>query len=70
MNLSRRYTDVRLEAACKRALFIRSTSYTSISSILGKGLDKTPLQHEEDKQDKGSNDLPEHHNLRGAAYYH
>lgn len=67
LNLSRRYTDARLEAACKRALFIRSTSYTSISSILGKGLDKTPLPHEEDSI---NNDLPGHHNLRGADYYH
>lgn len=66
LSLVRRYDDVRLESACKRAITIRSTSYTSIASILATGLDQQPLESEESQQ----KDLPLHRNLRGANYYH
>lgn len=66
LNLARRYDDARLESACKRALAIRSTSYTSIASILSTGLDRQPLENEDTPQ----KDLPLHSNLRGANYYH
>ncbi|MEJ1298647.1 MAG: hypothetical protein RPU64_12540 [Candidatus Sedimenticola sp. (ex Thyasira tokunagai)] len=66
LNLSRRYDRSRLEKACERALSIRSANYKSISSILKKGLDKQPIEGEEDVQ----SELPLHANVRGADYYH
>jgi transposase len=66
LNLSRRYDKGRLERACERALFIRSASYQSISSILKQGLDREPLHKDETAQDE----LPLHSNVRGAGYYH
>ena len=68
LNLARRYEDARLESACKRALQIRSTSYTSITSILKTGLDQQPLENEQEQALQ--KDLPLHSNLRGANYYH
>ena len=62
--LARRDGAQRLEAACARALSIRSPTYTSIKSILAAGLDRhgveTPAQ----------TSLPLHDNVRGADYYH
>ena len=66
LSLSRRYDDARLESTCKRAIEIRSTSYTSISSILSKGIDQQPL----DSADEHQTELPLHSNVRGADYYH
>ena len=66
LNLGRRYDRSRLEKACERALLIRSASYKSIASILKQGLDKQPL----DSQDNGQDELPLHTNVRGASYYH
>jgi transposase len=68
LNLARRYEGARLESACKRALLIRSTSYTSITSILKTGLDQQPLENEQEQALQ--KDLPLHSNLRGANYYH
>lgn len=65
LQLSRRYSKPRLEHACARALSIRSTSYSSISSILKQGLDQQPLDGSGDLSD-----LPQHANVRGASYYH
>lgn len=66
LNLSRRYDKGRLENACERALSIRSASYKSIASILKKGLDRQPL----DGEDNTQGELPWHTNVRGAGYYH
>jgi transposase len=66
LNLSRRYTRQRLEAACQRALSIRSASYKSVASILQQGLDRLALEPEADSQ----GELPLHTNVRGAGYYH
>jgi transposase len=64
LSLRKRYTDARLEAACARALTTGATSYKSVKSILGAGLDRVvpdeppPLR------------LPATHaHIRGAAYY-
>ena len=67
LNLSRRYSRVRLEAACSRAIRIGSANYRSVLSILRSGLDQseTDLREEVD-----SKPLPEHANVRGADYYH
>ncbi len=64
--LARRYTPLRLEKACERALAIRSASYQSVSSILQQGLDRLPPDQAVDTQEE----LPLHGNVRGAGYYH
>jgi len=64
LNLSRRYALTRLEKACKRALWIHSPTYKSISSILKQGLDEQPLEDDKEKE------LPIHSNVRGSDYYH
>jgi transposase len=55
--------DVRLEAACRRALHFGACSYKSIKSILENQLDQQPLEQ----------DLPlaspDHPNVRGKDYY-
>ena len=67
MRLGKTYSDQRLEAACRRACFLRSYSYKSIESILKKNLDKEPLP--DDQKDKLAATLPHHQNVRGANYY-
>lgn len=62
--LARTYGDDRLEAACRRALMIRSPSYTSIKSILKNNLDRQPLAARDDRA------LPVNHgNVRGETFY-
>ena len=46
VGLQKKYGDVRLEAACRRALAFQSARYTIIKSILQKGLENAPLQSE------------------------
>ncbi|HUU53119.1 MAG TPA: IS21 family transposase, partial [Candidatus Bathyarchaeia archaeon] len=64
MRLGKRYSNERLEKACKRAVAIKSYSYKSVESILNKGLDKVPLQNEPDKIKP-----IDHPNIRGNQYY-
>jgi len=63
LRLAKRYSNERLESACKRALFIRGYSYKSVESILRHGLDKEDLP----------NYAPElaftHENIRGDSYF-
>lgn len=64
LRLGNRYGKGRLEAACRRALYIRGISYRSVKSILEQGLDRAPLDVQT------ALGLPqEHANLRGANYY-
>jgi hypothetical protein len=63
--LAKQYTPARLEAACARALTIRSPGLASITSILQRGLDRQPLP---DRSSRSS--LPPHDNVRGPDYYH
>ena len=63
--LAREFTPERLEAACARALSIRSPQLRSLTSILRSGLDRQSLAA---KPAQAS--LPLHENLRGAEYYH
>jgi transposase len=63
--LAREYTPARLEAACTRALAIRSPSFRSVDSILKCGLDR---QHS--LLPTVTTALPEHENVRGPDYYH
>jgi transposase len=65
MRLGQRYGDDRLEAACARALAIRSYSYRSVESILRKGLDRKPLLEPVSE----ANTDRRHEYLRGPDYY-
>ena len=62
--LAKAYGAQRLEAACARALSIRSPRYPSIKSILAAGLDRhsafVPAT---------AGAMPEHGNVRGPEYY-
>lgn len=63
--LAREYTPARLEAACTRALSIRSPTYRSVASILKNGLDRQPSLFT-----PATPPLPAHENVRGPDYYH
>ena len=65
MRLGKAYSPERLEAACERALFIKSYSYKSVQSILKKGLDQQPFLFDQIENAKPLN----HHNIRGKHYY-
>jgi len=62
--LGRKYTALRLEAACRRALDIGSPSYKTVKSLLASGLDRAPAIPKPVAPKE-----PEHGNLRGPAYY-
>ena len=64
MRLGKVYGSERLEAACARALAIKSVSYKSIESILKKELDKQPLSPK-----TPTTDPIDHDNIRGPEYY-
>jgi transposase len=66
LSLARRYGKPRLEAACARAVALRTLSYRSVASILKQGLDQLP--QEEPQEARGT--LPLHDNVRGSEYYH
>ena len=63
--LAREYTPARLEAACTRALAIRSPKLRSVTSILKNGLDR-----QQTLPMAATAALPEHENVRGPDYYH
>jgi transposase len=64
LRLGQRHGADRLEAACRRALAIRGTSYRSVKSILQSGLDRIPLEGQTALA------LPQaHEHVRGATYY-
>jgi transposase len=67
MRLGKVYGEARLEAACRRACFLRSFSYQSIKSILQHQLDKEPLPQTPEAMTQNTQKL--HANLRGASYY-
>lgn len=64
LSLDRRYGHQRLERACQHALAIGTYSYSSVSSILKKGLDQLDRDTGEQQQE-----LPLHDNVRGAEYF-
>jgi transposase len=63
--LAREFTPERLEAACTRAVAIKSLTYRSVASILKTGLDR---QQYLPGTTVGS--LPLHENIRGPQYFH
>ena len=64
IRLADRHSAPRLEAACARALHIRSFSYRSVESILSHGLDRQPLP-----EPRAPRAHPRHLNVRGSTYY-
>jgi len=64
--LARQFGHDRMEAACARALAIRSPTYRSVASILAAGLDRQPAGTDGPAQKA----LPLHENVRGSEYYH
>jgi transposase len=65
LRLSRDYTPERLEAACARAISIKSHTYKSVLSILKAGFDKQAAT-----QPAPTGPMPIHENVRGPDYYH
>ena len=62
VSLARRYQELRLENACKRALAINAISYSSVNAILKSGLDRA-------KPTRDPTAPPPHNNIRGRDYY-
>ena len=65
LRLGSRYTNERLEAACRRAVAMNACSYRSIKSMLATGFDRQPLE----APDIAAAHREIHANVRGAAYY-
>jgi transposase len=63
--LARQYGPERLDAACTRAMAIRSPTYRSVNAILTSGTDRRPLPAK-----PAQTSLPLHDNVRGPDYYH
>jgi transposase len=66
LRLSKRYGELRLEAACARAVVARARSYRHVDSILKNGLDRQPLTTDPET----TKEVPlQHENIRGSLYY-
>jgi len=63
LSLSKRYTNVRLEAACRRALPAGICSYKGVRNILENKLDRLEMDQ------SPAAVLPSHANIRGESYY-
>jgi hypothetical protein len=68
LSLSKRYGRLRLEAACARAVHIKTYSCRSVESILKSGFDSQPLPQSL-TQEELFEKFSQHANLRGADYY-
>lgn len=64
LRLGKRYGEVRLEAACNRALRVKARSYRHVESILKNGLDRVATRDEQTSLSLA------HENVRGRDYYH
>jgi transposase len=64
LRLAKSYGDDSLDAACRRAVTIGSTSYKSVAPILKYNLDQKPLPGQTTTED-----AIDHKNIRGANYY-
>lgn len=65
LNLCKRYSKERLEAACNRAIHYHTFTRRSVAEILKNGLDKQPLP-EILSESKSKN---HHENIRGPEYF-
>jgi transposase len=64
LRLGKRYGEIRLEAACNRALRVKARSYRHVESILKNGLDRVATHDEQTTLSLT------HENVRGRDYYH
>ena len=62
LGLAKRYDAERLDAACARALFLGTRSYSSVAAILKNA--------QERKQTNPEQPSLFHENIRGSGYYH
>lgn len=62
--LSKAYGELRLNKACKRAIYFENCTYKMIKNILSNNMDQMDV---EDFEINGT--LPEHENIRGDQYY-
>lgn len=71
LRLAKSYGAERVDAACRRAVSIRSPSYRSVQTILKHGLDRKPLTlvDADDAPPTAADRSPVHENVRGAEYY-
>ena len=60
---SKQYGNERIEAACQKAVGLRSCTYTTVSNILKKSLDKLPAT-------KQLSYIVSHDNIRGASAFY
>ncbi len=67
LRLGKTYGDVRLEAACARAVVVRARSYRHVESILKSGLDRAPLPDIPAESPADKTEV--HENIRGPRYY-
>ena len=63
ISLSKTYGDLRLNRACKRAIYYDNCTYRMIKNILSNNMDQV------DDNDDMAMTLPEHENIRGKNYY-
>ncbi|HKU37540.1 MAG TPA: hypothetical protein VJR89_05315 [Polyangiales bacterium] len=70
IRLAKSYGPERAEAACRRALEIRSPSYRSVQTILKHALDRSslPLDHDSTPPCAATR-APAHEHVRGAQYF-
>lgn len=66
MRLGTKHGAERLEAASRRAIHLHAYSYHTVKNILSAGTDRLPLELD---TEANVSRLPEHDNIRGAAYY-
>jgi len=69
LNLAKKYSKARLEAACTIAVANNAMTQKSVRNILTTKLDLAPANKTAPNQ-KSSQQLPLHENVRGSAYYH
>ncbi len=65
LRLGKSYSEVRLEAACNRALKIGAYSYKSVASILKNNLEQVPVS----KSEMLTATKETHENVRGGDYF-
>jgi transposase len=71
IRLAKSYGDERADAACRRALAIRSPSYRSVQTILKHGLDRESLTlvDSDEPPPTAATGAPVHEHVRGAEYF-
>ena len=67
-NLAKKFSDQRMEKACKRAAFYEAYAYKALEGILQKGMDELELQGEA-ITDKSTIITESHPNIRGGEYF-